>query len=161
MEVRGATPDFGTNEVAKVMFLHLSVILFTGRLPQCMLGCHPRDHVPPGPGTHPWDHAPPGTMCPLGPCTSCTRHTPRTMHPPWTMHPQDHAPPRTMHPPRDQAHPPGPGSPQNHAPPGTRHTPRPCTPQDQAPLPPGDGYCCGRYLEGVGARVPSTPWIRQ
>ena len=36
------------NEVAKVMFLHLSVILSTGGgLPQCMLGYHP----PPGVGT--------------------------------------------------------------------------------------------------------------
>ena len=37
------------NEVwSKVIFLHLFVILFTGGLPQCMLGCHP-----PGPGTPP------------------------------------------------------------------------------------------------------------
>ena len=36
----------GRNEVAaKVMFLLVSVILFTGGLPQCMLGYH---HPPPG-----------------------------------------------------------------------------------------------------------------
>ena len=52
------------NEVAKVMFLHLSVILFTGwgGLPQCMLGCHP----PPGAGT-PQDQAPPGSRHPPPP----------------------------------------------------------------------------------------------
>ena len=62
------------NEVAKVMFLHLSVILFTGGLPQCMLGCHhppsgTRHTLPPTPRTmHPH---PPGTMhTPPGPCTS-------------------------------------------------------------------------------------------
>ena len=61
------------NEVAKVMFLHLSVILFTGGcLPQCMLGYHPpgadttpgsrppRTRHPPRPGT-PWTKHPPGT----------------------------------------------------------------------------------------------------
>ena len=39
----------GRNEVvAKVIFLHLSVILFTGgRLPQCMLGYHPLGADPP------------------------------------------------------------------------------------------------------------------
>ena len=50
-------------------------------------------------------------------------------------------------PPRDQAHPhwsrqqpPRPGTP------GTRHPPLGAdTPQDQAPPPPADGYCCGRY----------------
>ena len=36
------------NKVAKVMFLHLSVILFTGGgMPQCMLGCHPLEQAPP------------------------------------------------------------------------------------------------------------------
>ena len=57
----------GRNEVvAKVLFLHLSVILFTGGvLPQCMLGYQPpQDQAdpprpgrpppdPPGPGRHP------------------------------------------------------------------------------------------------------------
>ena len=59
------------NEVAKVMFLHLSVILFTGGE---YLG-----RYPPGPGTSPWDqvHPPrPGTL-PLGPDTPPrTRYTP-------------------------------------------------------------------------------------
>ena len=39
----------GRNEVvAKVIFLHLSVILFTGGgLPQCMLGYHQKPQAPP------------------------------------------------------------------------------------------------------------------
>ena len=38
--------------VAKVIFLHLSVILFTGGLPQCMLGYHtPPDQADPPPGS--------------------------------------------------------------------------------------------------------------
>ena len=43
----------GRNElVAKVIFLHLSVILFTGGgLPQCMLGCPPCQGDPPEGGT--------------------------------------------------------------------------------------------------------------
>ena len=68
----------GRNEVvAKVIFLHLSVILFTvgGGLPQCMLGYQPpRSRPPPGtrhpPGSRPpWD-APPGSR-----------------HPPWDQAP--------------------------------------------------------------------------
>ena len=55
----------GCNEVvAKVIFLHLSVILLTGGvLPQCMLGYHP----PPGADTTtPWSRHPP-EQTPLGP----------------------------------------------------------------------------------------------
>ena len=52
----------------KVIFSQASVILFTGGLPQCMLGCHmpppqdqagtPKDQAPPRPGTPPG----PGTL---------------------------------------------------------------------------------------------------
>ena len=52
------------NEVwGKVIFLHLSVILFTGGV--CLSACWdtPRDHA------HPPNHAPPRTMHPSGPCT--------------------------------------------------------------------------------------------
>ena len=64
------------NEVAKVMFLHLSVShsVHRGGLPQCMLGCNP-----PEPGTPP----------------------PGSRHPPH-QHPLEQTPPRTRHPP-DQA----------------------------------------------------------
>ena len=64
-----------SNEVwDKVIFLHLSVILFIGGcLPQCMLGYH----LPPGPCT-PQDHAPPRDHAPPPPLT---------MHPTGTMHP--------------------------------------------------------------------------
>ena len=49
----------GRNKVvAKVIFLHLFVILFTGGvLPQCMLGYHPREQTPPGDQT-PRDQTP-------------------------------------------------------------------------------------------------------
>ena len=50
------------NEVAKVMFLHLSVILFTGGV--CLSACW--DTTPPGPGTpDPQEQTPPGTRHPL------------------------------------------------------------------------------------------------
>ena len=86
------------NEVAKVMFLHLSVILFTGG---GSASVHVGTMCPPGPGTHPpGPYAPPGTMHPLD-----------QAHPPDQAPPWDHAPPRTRHtlpqdyaPPWDQAH---------------------------------------------------------
>ena len=97
----------GRNKVvAKVIFLHLSVILFTGgSLPQCMLGCQPPgadttppDYVPPNyvpPRLHtPQDYVPPG-LC-----------TPR-LHTPQTMYPPDYVPPRTTYPPRLRTPPPG------------------------------------------------------
>ena len=62
------------NEVwGKVIFLHLSVILFTGRgaLPQCML-----DTTSLGPGT------PPGADIPLGVDTPQSRHPLQSRHPP-------------------------------------------------------------------------------
>ena len=91
------------NEVAKVMFLHLSVILFTGGLPQCMVGYHP-------PGTD----TPPGGDTPLD-------HTPLDQAPPdqtpQTRHLPDQAPPLDQAPPPDQ-------TPPNRHPPKGRHTPR-------------------------------------
>ena len=98
------------NEVwGKVIFLHLSVILFTrGGLPQCMLGYHPRENAPPRTMHPPGPWTSPGTMHPSPSGTMHTppqdhAHTPRTMHspqgpctpPPRTMHPL----PGTMHPP--------------------------------------------------------------
>ena len=69
------------NEVAKVMFLHLSVILFTGEgLPQCMLGYHP-----PHPDQVPLDQAPPRTRHPRSrpprAGTPLNRHHSRTSPP--------------------------------------------------------------------------------
>ena len=86
----------GRNEVlAKVIFLHLFVILFTG-------GAVPDQVHPPGPGTPPRTRYPPGPGTPPR-----TRYTPR---------------PGT--PPRDQVHPPRPGTlPQTRYTPGTRYTP--------------------------------------
>ena len=73
------------NEVAKVMFLHLSVShsVHRGGLPQCMLGYHtPRNRHPRG------TRHPPGTRHPLG-----TRHPPRTRHhPPGPGTPWDQVP---------------------------------------------------------------------
>ena len=58
------------NEVgAKVMFLLMSVILFTGGLPQCMLG-YPREADPPPGSRHP-----PGAGTPPGSRPSPPRHT--------------------------------------------------------------------------------------
>ena len=96
----------GRNEVVgKVIFLHLSVILFTGGvLPQCMLG-----YQPPLGAEPPRDQALPPSPSPW------TRHhtTPQTRHPPpQTRHPPDQTPP-------DQAPPPRPGT----------------TPPDQTPPP--------------------------
>ena len=85
------------NEVAKVMFLHLSVcpqggITWAGT---------PQDQVhPPGPGTPPWDQVhPPGTRyIPTG-----TRYTPQDQ-----VHPPGQVPPRP-------GTPPGPGTPPKQA----------------------------------------------
>ena len=70
------------------MFLHLSVILFTGGLPQCMLGYHP----------------PPPEQTPPRPRTPQSRHPLDQAPPPPSRHPPDQAPPgsrhlRTRHPP--------------------------------------------------------------
>ena len=55
----------GRNEVvAKVIFLHLSVILFTGGgLPQWMLGYHPPEQTPPG-SRPPREQTPPHSLPP-------------------------------------------------------------------------------------------------
>ena len=97
--MKSMRPPFGShlftirNKVAKVMFSHLSVILFTGGgLPQCMLGYAPQEQTPP---------TDQGTL--LGADPPRTRHTPQEQ----TPHPGSR-------PPLDQA-PPGPGTP------GTRH----------------------------------------
>ena len=83
------------NEVAKVIFLHLSVILFTGGSASVHAGYHiPPKQAPPR-TRHPTDQAPPGTR-----------------------HPLDQAPPQEQAPPQDQVPPP-----QDQAPPRTRHTP--------------------------------------
>ena len=78
------------NEVGKVFFLHLSVILSTGEegLPQCMLGYH---HPPPGPGT------------------------PQSRDPPWDQVPPEQTPPRTSPPGADPT-PLGPGPPEQTPP---------------------------------------------
>ena len=52
--------------------------------------------------------------------------------------PRGQAPLGPPHPPRTR-HPPGPGTPWDQTP--WHQTPQP----DQAPPPPADGYCCGRY----------------
>ena len=92
----------GRNEVvAKVIFLHLSVIhsVHRGGLPQCMPGCHPPwDYVPPP------DYVPPGlrtpqTMYPLDYVPPGLR-TPWTTYPPRLHTPPDYVPPlQTMYPP--------------------------------------------------------------
>ena len=86
----------GRNEVvAKVIFLHLFVILFTGGgLPQCMLGYHPRDQTPPEQTPQdqtpreqtPPEQTPPGTRPP--------EQTPPGTRPPPEQTPQEQTPPR-------------------------------------------------------------------
>ena len=91
------------NEVAKVMFLHLSVILFTGGLLQCMLGYHP-------PGTDtPLEETPPWTTPPLD-------QVPPDQTPP------DQAPPRPGTPPGPGASP-GPDTPHQTSPQKQTHPP--------------------------------------
>ena len=115
------------NEVAKVMFLHLSVILFTeggstwagvAWTRYTPPGRYPPDQVhPPGPGTPSQAGNPPGPGTPPG------RSIPQDQVPPWTG-----TPPRQVHPP------------------GSRHTPGQVHPPDQVHRPRSrDGYCCGRY----------------
>ena len=91
----------GRNEVvAKVIFLHLSVILFTGESASVHAGIphppgsrppqsrHPRTRHLPGADTNP-DQAPPGSRHPPKPPPDQAppwEQTPRTK-PPWTRHP--------------------------------------------------------------------------
>ena len=85
------------NEVAKVMFLHLSV---------CPRGVSASVHAG---MTPPWDQASPGTRHPTGPGTPPGLGTPPG---PGTPTPQTrHLPPLGPGTTRDQAQPPGPGSP--------------------------------------------------
>ena len=89
------------NEVAKVMFLHLSVSHSVhrgegGGLPQCMLGYHPLGADTPR-TRHPLEQTPPGTRHlpeqtpPRDQTPSGTRHPPRTRHPSRTRHPRSPA----------------------------------------------------------------------
>ena len=91
----------GRNEVvAKVIFLHLSVILFTGGcLPQCMLGCHP-------PQSRPSLGAdPPRADTPLEQTTPKSRHPPEQT-PLWSRYPPSRHP-QTKYTPGTKYTPPG------------------------------------------------------
>ena len=81
------------NEVAKVMFLHLSVILSTGG-GFCFSAC--------------WDTSPPGTRPPGA-------DPPGSRHPPGADTPQEQTPPRSR--PPWSRHPPGADTPQEQIPP--------------------------------------------
>ena len=98
----------GCNEVvAKVIFLHLSVILFTGGcLPQYMLGCHP-----PGADTPPSRHPPRQTP-------------PRSRHPPKADPPRADTPPKADIPkPLKSRHPLPKQTPQKQTRPPPKQTP--------------------------------------
>ena len=86
----------GSNEVvAKVIFLHLSVILFTGGcLPQCMLGYHtpPRSRQTPPEQTPPQADTPPSRHPP-------EQTPPRSRHPSRADTPLGQTPPPIRHPP--------------------------------------------------------------
>ena len=113
--------------VAKVIFLHLSVILFNGGcLPQCMLGYHtPRSRYPP-PGADtprsrhspradtPQSRQPPVSRHPHPPSRHLPEQTPPQIRHPLGADPQRSTPPRRRHPP------PGADTPQK-----TRHHPPP------------------------------------
>ena len=90
------------NEVAKVMFLHLSVCP-QGGLPQCR--DTPRADTPPPEQTPPNEQAPPGSRLPG------SRNPPRSRH---LFSPREQAPP-----PSRSRHPPGAGT----RPPRDRHPP--------------------------------------
>ena len=117
--------------VAKVIFLHLFVILFTGGcLPQCMLGYHPPEQTPP-----PLRADTPGADTPRAD-TPQSRHSPGADKPPWSRHP-----PPSRHPPRADtpraADPPEQQTPQSRHPLGTDTPPPPPgadTPPEQTPL---------------------------
>ena len=175
----------GRNEVlAKVIFLHLFVILFTGGgVPDQV---HPPGtrYTPPGTRYTPPDQVhPPGTRYtpprdqvhpPLGPGTSPPGPgtPPRTRYtPPDQVHP----PPGTRYTPPDQVHPPRPGTPPSRDqvhPPRTRYPPQTrYTPQDQVhppgtrytppgpgiPPPPGPGTPPGTRYTPPGTRYPPGP----
>ena len=83
--------------MAKVIFLPLFVILFTGGggLPQCMLGYHPLEQTPPGPDLPPTPRADtPLDPPPPGADTPWTRHPPEQTPPPGTRpNPRNQTPP--------------------------------------------------------------------
>ena len=109
----------GRNEVvAKVIFLHLSVILFTGGV--CLNACW--DTNPPLPGSRPLpgadtpspEQTPPRSRHPTTPPfradTPSSRHPPRADPPGSTHHPRADPPgadttPRSRHPPQEQTPP--------------------------------------------------------
>ena len=110
------------------MFLHVSVILFTGGrgLTQCMLGytlpSGTTGRHPPGTrGRHPPQDQRQGT--PL------SRHPPRTRHPPGSRHPLE---PGTPPGPEAGTSPGSRHTPWNQAPPRSRHPPEPGTPKHSA-----------------------------
>ena len=73
----------------KVMFLHVSVILFTGGSASVHAGIHPQTRHPP------WTRPPAGPDIP-----DQIRHSPRTRHPPGAYPPGiRHLLPRSRHPP--------------------------------------------------------------
>ena len=135
----------GRNEVlAKVIFLHLFVILFTGEggvwqgEPSPGPGTPPDQVLPPGTRYTPQDQVPPrpGTpraRYPVGPGTPLGPGTPPgTRYTPWDqVPPGPGTPPGQVHPPRTR-YPPGAGTPQTRYPRGTRYPP-----WDQVPPGPG------------------------
>ena len=84
--------------VAKVLFLHLSVILFTGGV--CLSACWdtPREQTPPGADT-PQSRQPPQSRHPPGADTPRSRHPPGADTPPRSRHPPEQTPPGSRHPP--------------------------------------------------------------
>ena len=150
----------GHNEVvAKVMFLHMCVILFTGGL---QAGCPGTRQTPHQAGRTPRDQAdtpPDQADTPPGP----DRHPRTRQTPPWTRQtpprPGRHPPRPGRHPPRDQTDTPGPGrhppGPGRHPPRPGRYPPRPGRPPDQADTslgqadtPRWEEYCSIRSMSG-------------
>ena len=111
----------GRNEVvAKVIFLHLFVILFTGG-GVCLSAC--RDTTPPGQTPPRADTPYPSEQTPLKQTPPeqtppQSRHSPGADKPPWSRHPPQSRPPQSRHPPRSR-HPP------EHTPLGTDTPPAP------------------------------------
>ena len=101
------------NEVGKVMFLHLSVILSTGGegLPQCMLGYHPPGTRHPPQSRHPPGPGPPKANTPrTSPPPPRDQVTPEQTPPPWDQVPRSRHPLPGSSPPWSR-HPLGPGTP--------------------------------------------------
>ena len=141
----------GCNEVvAKIIFLHLSVILFTGGcLPQCMLGCQPpRSRHPPGAdtpqGRHPQEQTPPPKADPpradkpQEQTPPQKRKPPKSRHPPKADTPPKADPPKSRHLPKKQM-----PAKSRHPPPPSRHPPRADIPPPREA--PGIWSMSGRY----------------